>query len=82
MGQVLPGSATTTEAIRRAIQRREASVRALARRYSISPTTVRKWRKRNVVTDRPMGPTDIVDGSPALAGIGPNPIRYRLKSSR
>ena len=37
MGQVLHGSATTTEAVRRAIQRSEESVRALARRYSIKP---------------------------------------------
>ena len=36
----------------------QASVRALARRYSISPTTVQKWRKRETVTDKPMGPTD------------------------
>ena len=58
MGQFLHGCATTTEAVRRAIQRREESVRALARRYSISPTTVQKWRKRAAVTDKPMGPTD------------------------
>ena len=57
-GQVLHGSATTTEAVRRAIQRSEASVRALSRRYSISPTTVQKWRKRETVTDQPMGPTE------------------------
>ena len=58
MGQVLHGSATTTEAVRRAIQRSEESVRALSRRYSISPTTVQKWRKRETVTDQPMGPTE------------------------
>ncbi len=58
MGQVLHGSATTTEAVRRAIQRSEESVRALARRYSISPTTVQKWRKREVVTDKLMGPAE------------------------
>ena len=58
MGQVLHGSATTTEAVRRAIQRSEESVRALARRYSISPTTVQKWRKRETVTDQPMGPAE------------------------
>ena len=57
MGQVLHGSARTTEAVRRAIQRSEESVRALARRYSISPTTVQKWRKREHVSDRPMGPS-------------------------
>ncbi len=56
MGQVVHGSATTTEAVRRAIQAREESVRALAKRYGISPTTVQKWRKRQTVTDEPMGP--------------------------
>ena len=59
MGQVLPGSARTTEAVRRAIQRSEESVRALAGRYGISPTTVRKWRKRASVSDAPMGPKAI-----------------------
>ena len=58
MGQILHVSASTTKAVRRAIQRSEGSIRALARRYSISPTTVQKWRKREVVTDRPMGPTE------------------------
>lgn len=58
MGQVLHGSATTTEAVRRALQRSEESIRALARRYGISPTTVQKWRKRETVADRPMGPTE------------------------
>jgi hypothetical protein len=32
MGQVVRGSARTTEAVRRAIQRRQASVRTLAKR--------------------------------------------------
>ena len=56
MGQVLHGSATTTEAVRRAIQRSEASVRALALRHGISPTTVQKWRKRETAADAAMGP--------------------------
>jgi transposase len=56
MGQVLHGSATTTEAIRRAIQARQESVRAAAKRYGISPTTVQKWRRRTYTTDTPMGP--------------------------
>ncbi len=51
MGQVLHGSATTTEAVRRAIQLREESVRALAKRYGVSPTTVQKWRKRSTTAD-------------------------------
>ena len=56
MGQVLHGSATTTEAGRRAIQASEGSVRALARRHGISPTTVQKWRKRETTADARMGP--------------------------
>jgi transposase InsO family protein len=56
MGQVLHGIATTTEAVRRAIQLRQESVRALARRYGVSPTTVQKWRKRATTADAPMGP--------------------------
>lgn len=56
MGQVLHGCATTTEAVRRAIHASQASVRALARRYGISATTVQKWRKRAATADAPMGP--------------------------
>jgi hypothetical protein len=58
MGQVLHGSATTTEAIRRAIQHIQASLRALARRYGINPKTVAKWKKRGSVTDLPTGPRE------------------------
>jgi transposase InsO family protein len=56
MGQVLHGSATTTEAVRRAIQRSQASLRALAKRYGINPKTVAKWKGRTSVADRPTGP--------------------------
>jgi transposase len=58
MGQVLHGSATTTEAVRRAIQRSQESVRALARRHGVSPTTVQKWRKRQTTADLAMGPKE------------------------
>jgi transposase InsO family protein len=58
MGQVLHGSATTTEAIRRAIQHSQASLRALARRYGINPKTVAKWKKRGSVADLPTGPRE------------------------
>jgi transposase InsO family protein len=54
----VPGSATTTEAIRRAIQHSQASLRALARRYGINPKTVAKWKKRSSVTDLPTGPRE------------------------
>ena len=56
MGQVLHGCATTTEAIRRAIQHSQESLRALARRYGINQKTVGKWRKRSSVADLPTGP--------------------------
>src|SRR6202165_4096506 len=58
MGQVLHGSATTREAIRRAIQNSQASLRALSKRYGINPKTVAKWRKRSSVADRPTGPKE------------------------
>jgi transposase-like protein len=56
MGQVLHGSATTTETIRRAIQHSQESLRALAARYGINQKTVAKWKKRTSVTDLPTGP--------------------------
>lgn len=56
MGQVLHRGATTTEAIRRAIQHSQESLRTLARRHGINPKTVAKWRKRCSVADLPTGP--------------------------
>ena len=56
MGQVLHGSATTTEAVRRAIQHSQESLRALAKRYGINQKTVAKWKGRTSVTDLPTGP--------------------------
>jgi transposase InsO family protein len=56
MGQVLHGSATTTAAIRRAIQHSQESLRALATRYGINQKTVAKWRHRSSVDDLPTGP--------------------------
>ncbi len=58
MGQFLHGSARTTETVRRAIQLREESVRALAKRFGVSPTTIQKWRKRSTTTDARMGPKE------------------------
>ena len=60
MGQVLHGSATTTEAVRRAIQHSQESLRALAKRYGINPKTVAKWKKRDLgrrSADRPEQPS-------------------------
>ncbi|MFG1269831.1 IS481 family transposase, partial [Xanthobacter versatilis] len=56
MGQILHGSATTTHAIRAAIQRSKAPLKELAARYSLNRKTVAKWRKRRFLHDAPMGP--------------------------
>jgi hypothetical protein len=56
MGQVLHGSATTTEAIRRTIQGSQESLRTLAKRYGINQKTVAKWKRRSLVSDVPTGP--------------------------
>ena len=58
MGQILHGSATTTEAVRRAIQHSQESIRALAERYNVNPKTVSKWKRRETVGDRKTGPKD------------------------
>lgn len=58
MGQVLHGSATTTEAIRRAIQDSQESLRRLSKRYGINQKTVAKWKKRTSVADLPTGPKE------------------------
>ena len=58
MGQILHGSATTTEAIRRAIQHSQESLRALSKRYGINQKTVAKWKARTSVADRPTGPKE------------------------
>jgi len=56
MGQVLHGSATTTAAIRRAIQHSQESLRALASRYRVNQKTIAKWKQRSSVDDLPTGP--------------------------
>src|SRR3712207_1710329 len=58
MGQVHHGGATTTAAVRRAIQHSQESLRALAKRHGINPKTVAKWQKRTSVQDQRTGPKD------------------------
>src|ERR1700747_1662743 len=58
MAQVLHGSATTTEAVRRTIQHSQESLRALASRYGVNQKTVAKWQKRSSVADRRTGPKE------------------------
>ena len=56
MGQVLHGSARTTAAVRRTIQRSQESLSKLAERFDLNPKTVAKWKKREHAQDAPMGP--------------------------
>jgi hypothetical protein len=56
MGQILHGSATTTHAVRAAIQRSKASIQKLSGRYCVNPKTVMKWKKLDFVHD--MGPKE------------------------
>ena len=58
MGQVLHGSASTTAAVRRAIQDSQESLRVLAKRHGINPKTVAKWRSRSSTVDVRPGPKD------------------------
>src|SRR3712207_3688939 len=58
MGQVHHGSATTTAAIRRAIQHGQERLRQLAKRYGINQKTVAKWKNRPSTADRKTGPSE------------------------
>ena len=58
MGQVRHGSATTTHAVRAAIQRSQASLATLSRELGINQKTVAKWRKRQTVEDLKTGPKE------------------------
>jgi hypothetical protein len=58
LGQVRHGSATTTHAVRAAIQRSQASLSQLSRELGINPKTVAKWRKRATVEDMKTGPKE------------------------
>ena len=56
MGQVLHGCATTTHAVRAALQRSKAPLQELAAQHGLNAKTVAKWRKRTFVHDAAMGP--------------------------
>ena len=58
MGQVRHGSATTTHAVRAAIQRSQASFAQLSQELGINPKTVAKWGKRQTVEDLKTGPKE------------------------
>ena len=78
MGQILHGSATTTEAIRRAIQHSQESLRTLAKRYGINQKTVAKWKKRGSVSDLRTGPTDAK--SSVLPTVAATPIAVVIRN--
>lgn len=63
MAQVQHGSATTTAAVRRAIQHSQASFRALAARHGFNPKTIAKWKKRSSVADRKRGSGTQIHGA-------------------
>src|SRR6202041_2101890 len=75
MGQVLHGSATTTEAVRRAIQHSQESLRALAKRYGVNPKTVAKWKSRKSVSDLRTGPKE--PGSTVLSAEEEAVVAFR-----
>lgn len=56
--QVHHGSATTTAAVRRAIQHSQENLRALAKRDGINQKTAAKCKKRSSVADLPTGPKE------------------------
>jgi hypothetical protein len=56
IGHVLQGSATTTEAVRRAKEHSHASLRALANRHNINQKTVANWKRRTLTAHLPTGP--------------------------
>lgn len=58
MGQVRHGCATTTHAVRAAIQRSQASLAQLSRELGINRKAVAKWRKRATVEDLKTGPKE------------------------
>jgi len=55
MGQALHGCATTTHAVRAAIQRSKAPLKDLAAQHGLNAKTVAKWRRREFVHDAPTG---------------------------
>ncbi len=58
MVQIRHESATTTHAVRAAIQRSQASAAQLSRSHGINPKIVLKWRKRTTVEDLKTGPRE------------------------
>lgn len=67
MGQGLHSCATTMHAVRKAIQRSQASVAEFAEQYGVNRKTERTWRSRASVEDAPMGPRTLSSASLSAA---------------
>jgi transposase-like protein len=59
MGSIHHANAKTTAKVRKEIQESSESIAALAKRLSLNPKTVQKWRKAGRVTDARSGPKKI-----------------------
>ena len=71
MGQILHARATTTHAVRKAIQQSNETMVKLAEIYKINVKTVKKWKSRSSVNDDKMGTKQL--GSTVLT-----PLEERL----
>ncbi|MFI4983988.1 MAG: IS481 family transposase [Rickettsiales bacterium] len=67
MGQVLHTRATTTHAVRKAIQQSNESMVKLAKHYNINVKTVKKWKIRASIEDERMGTKQL--GSTVLSPL-------------
>jgi RNA-directed DNA polymerase len=66
MGQILYGSATTTEAVLQAIQHGQEGLRVLVKRCGINQKAVAKWKKRTSVADVRTGPKNPTSAVPTI----------------
>lgn len=77
----LHANATTTPRIRAYIQQSPAGAAALARELGISQTTVRRWKNRHDLADRPATPHTLATGFAAEEEAIAVELRTRLALS-
>jgi len=82
MGQILHVSATSTEAVRRALQNSQESLRALSKHYGINQKTVAKWKRRTPVQDLPIIMSDIASREDLLWSCRKGPVWTQCRSSQ
>lgn len=82
-GQVLHGSARTTAAVRRAIQRSQESLRTLAKRHGVNSRTIAKWRNyyetHDHLRERLANFVAAYNCAKRLDPEGPHSLRIRLQ---